>query len=131
MGIQQICDAIRNLFNSVRPAADRIPAIILACSLTKRPGLSVIVSAGNVIRAQAEFGAPTAATLPDGTPNMMNALIVAMFREEFRALREDAKTQILIQDHKMNIVSTGSNAGGPLVATGTNVGPVEGDAVTF
>lgn len=126
MGIQQICDAIRNLFNAMRAPMSTLPLLIMVCSLIKRPGLSVIISAGNIIRSQSSFGAPTSATLPDGQPNMMNSLIVQIVDEIYRAIREDMSLQVVIPSGSISVTTTGSNAGGPVVSTGYNVAPASG-----
>jgi hypothetical protein len=120
MGIEQICDAIRNLFDKIRPAAAAIPGIIMVCSLLKRPGLSVMVSAGNIIKRQSEFGAPTGMA-PDGTPNMMNGLIVTIVDEVYRALREDANIQVAYGPGTINVTATGANSGGPVTVVGANI----------
>lgn len=113
MNIKTICDSIKNLFNTIRPAAPLFPAIIMACSLAKRPGLSVILSASNIIRKQAEFGAPTEQA-PDGQPNMMNALIVEIVDEVYRALREDANIQVSLAPGSVLSLGTGASPSGPV-----------------
>lgn len=89
MTLNDVCDKIKGLLNIARRPLAPLPTILAYCSFVQRPGLSAIISTGNVIKAQANFGAPTG-TLPDGTPNMFNQLIFEIFKETYRALREDA-----------------------------------------
>ena len=121
MNTKQICTSISNVINKyTRMAFSTIPALIMVCSLIKRPGLSVTMSTANIIKAQACFGAPTG-DLPDGTPNMMNALVKEVVNEVYRALREDAQIQIGGGPGSIMSVTTGGNAAGPVTCVGTNM----------
>lgn len=88
MKLTEVVEKMQSLLAVARKPVTKIPVILEFCSLAQRPGLSVLVSAANVIKSQANFGAPTG-TLPDGTPNLMNQFIINMFSETYRALRED------------------------------------------
>lgn len=88
MTLSDVCDKIRGILNVARKPLAPLPSLIAYCSYVQRPGLSVLVSAGNIIKAQANFGAPTG-TLPDGTPNLMNQYTIETVKEIFRALKED------------------------------------------
>ena len=80
LGIENITNSIKNLFDTkLRKAANIIPGIIMLCSLAKRPGLSALISFGNIIQEMAKEGIPTD-TLPDGTPNMMNKMVYAVVK---------------------------------------------------
>ena len=129
MTIKLICDAIKQSFkNSLKPA-NILPSVLLLCSLGKRTGLSCSMSTANIIANQALFNAPTDAKLPDGQPNMMNALINIIVAEVFRALREDAAIQIVIPNNSIIIQSNGSNSAGPVISVGSNMLPVTGSAI--
>lgn len=107
LGIESVTNAIRDLFNNkLRKAANVIPGIIMLCSLAKRPGLSTLISFGNIIQEISKEGIPTE-PLPDGTPNMMNKMIHAVIKETFRALKEDANIQVAIAPGSINVVATG------------------------
>lgn len=123
-GIQKIVDSITNLLNKARVPVVPIPAIILACSVFKRPGLSAMMIAANVIRRQAEFGAPTGA-MPDGSPNMMNSLIYVMADEMVKEIQRNAIVESVIPAGTMVITGMGANAGGPVAITATNTTPVK------
>jgi hypothetical protein len=60
LGIENITNSIKNLFDTkLRKAANIIPGIIMLCSLAKRPGLSALISFGNIIQEMAKEGIPT------------------------------------------------------------------------
>lgn len=129
LGIESVTNAIRDLFNNkLRKAANVIPGIIMLCSLAKRPGLSTLISFGNIIQEISKEGIPTE-PLPDGTPNMMNKMIHAVIKETFRALKEDANIQVAIAPGSINVVATGGNAGGPVTVTGPNINIATGNAL--
>lgn len=126
IGIENITNSIRNLFtNTLQKPANIIPAIVMLCSLVRRPGLSSIISLGNICKNLAEEGIPTE-PLPDGTPNLMVKFANAVTKEIYRSLKEDANIQIAIGPGALNIVATGANSGGPVTCVGSNVAPGSG-----
>lgn len=126
IGIESVTNAIRTLFTStLQKPARLVPAIIMLCSLMKRPGLSTIISMGNIAKNLANSGIPTE-PLPDGSQNLMLKFANAVTKEIFRALKEDANIQIALPIGGLNIQVTGANAGGPMVAVGTNIAPGTG-----
>lgn len=127
-GLQKIVDAVMGLMEKARAPFIPIPAIILACGIFKRPGLSAMMIAANVIKRQAEFGAPTGA-LPDGSPNMMNSLIYVMTDEIVREIQKNCVIESVIPAGTMVITGTGANAGGPVAITATNTMPVKATGI--
>lgn len=123
-GLEQIVENISKLLNKVRVPVIPIPAVILACSVFKRSGLSALMIASNVIRRQAEFGAPTG-VLPDGSPNKMNALIYVMTDEIVKEIQRNCIIESVIPAGTMVITGMGANAGGPVAVTCTNTAPVK------
>lgn len=129
IGIENITNSIRKLFTTtLQKPANVIPAIVMICSLAKRPGLSTIISVGNICQNLAEEGIPTE-PLPDGTPNLMVKFARAITKEIYRSLKEDANIQVALPSGALNITVTGANAGGPVVSTGTNIMPGKGNAL--
>lgn len=123
-GIEKIVDSITKLIDKVRVPVIPIPAVILACSIFRRPGLSAMMIAANVIRRQSEFGAPTGA-LPDGSPNMMNSLIYVMADEIVKEVQKNCVIESVIPAGTMVITGMGANAGGPVAVTCTNPMPIK------
>lgn len=111
MGIQQICNTIRDYFKNVREPFPSISKILLLCSLAKRPGLSAIQSTANIVKDLNKLGIPTG-PMPDGSPNLTVAHAFASTKEIFRALKKDASIQGSIVP------------GSPKVAVGDRVGTI-------
>ena len=122
MALDKIVSAITNVLESIRPPIIPIPAIILLCTVFRRPGASAMMTAANVIKRQSEFGAPTG-PLCDGSPNKMNSLIYVLVSEIYRELCENGVVEVAIPPGSLMITGTGANAGGPVVITGTNLAP--------
>lgn len=125
MSLEKIVNAVTGLLEKARTPIVPIPAIILACSLFKRPGASAMATAANVIKRQSEFGAPTG-VMPDGSPNMINSLIYLIVSEIYRELSENGVVEVAIPANSLVITGSGANAGGPVVITGTNTIPSKG-----
>lgn len=120
IGIESITKAFQNLFDSnMRKPAAPISAMILACSLSKRPGMSVVVSTSNIINELSKQGFPTE-DLPDGTPNFMNRLVHAVVEEVYRAIKFDSSIQGGMSPGSLSVTTTGANAGGPVLSKGMN-----------
>lgn len=123
-GLQKIIDSIMGLLEKARAPFTPIPAIILACGVFKRPGLSPMMIAANVIKRQSEFGAPTG-PLPDGSSNMMNSLIYVMVDEVVKEFQRNCVIESVVPAGTMVITGMGANAGGPVSITATNTLPVK------
>jgi hypothetical protein len=123
-GIDKIVKSITNVIDSIRIPVIPIPAILLICSVFRRPGLSAMIIAAKTIRRQSEFGAPTGA-LPDGSANKMNALISVMAEEIVREVQKNCVVESVILPGTMMITGFGANAGGPVTIIGTNTMPVK------
>lgn len=114
--------------SALRKPANVISGIVLACALAKRPGLSCLLSFGNVVQDISKKGIPTTA-LPDGTPNLMNQMINSIICEVYRAIKEDANIQVAFPPGAINVVANGANGGGPVVATGPNINYATGNGL--
>lgn len=106
MTIESICKSISNTFDKVRKPFPPIPKVLLLCSINKRPGLSPILSTAKVAKTLSKLGIPTE-PMPDGSPNRTVAYTYAILSEVFRAIREDAKIQIVVQPGSPKIVVNG------------------------
>lgn len=69
MNIESITNKINKVIEGVRAPLATIPALLLVCSAIKRPGLSAMLIASNIIRRQAEAGAPFGPA-DDGSSNI-------------------------------------------------------------
>ena len=116
---ESVVSGIKQVFENIRKPANVISGIIMACSLAKRPGLSCMLSVGNIIQDMSKQGIPTD-TLPDGTPNLMNKMVNSVICEVFRAMKEDANIQTVMPAGSITITANGGNVGGPVVSVGSN-----------
>ena len=127
MGIQQICQTIKNYFNNVRSPFPQLPRLLLVCSMIRRPGLSVIQSVANITKDLNKLGIPTG-SMPDGSANLTVGFTFANTNEIYRAIKKDASVQVGIQPGSMMLTGFGRNAGGPVVIQGFNTSPSMGYA---
>lgn len=120
---KSLAESIKKIIStSARSAAATIPAIIMLCSLAKRPGLSTIVSVMNIVQKFKEKGIPTE-PLPSGEPNLYIQMTTAIVDEIYRALREDANIQGAGAPGAFTVIAKGANAGGDITAVGSNTTP--------
>lgn len=123
MNVQAICNAIKNTASTaIRAPFPALSAIVMLCSLAKRPGLSTIMSVINIVQSLQSKGIPTGPN-PDGTVNLVVQMVYSIVDEVYRALREDANGQTATAPGAISIQATGGNAGGPIEVVGFNVGP--------
>ena len=123
INVKSICQTIKNIVTQTgRSAAASIPAIIMLCSLAKRPGLSTIVSTMNVVQYMKEHGIPTEPN-DDGTENLYVTLVSGIIKEVYRALQQDANVQGATAPSAISFTGTGANAGGPVQVFGVNINP--------
>lgn len=125
MNVEQITNKINSFFSAIDAKITKVipmPAILLLCACLSRQGLSPTRSLTNVCKSLEALGIPTKNN-PDGSPNLIVAVIFLILQEIYRALTEEAVVQGSVESGQMQIVSNGSNAGGPFVCFGTNIIP--------
>jgi len=131
MGIKEICNTLQTLLdNYSRKPFQAISGLIMICSLSKRPGLSPILSTANIIKNVAARGINTA-PMEDGSPNQLNIVINEITKEVFRAMREDANIQTAFGPGSITTLGNGANAGGPVVVTSKIMNYAKGVAAIF
>ena len=128
MLIMPILTQLNFFETNLRNPAPFISGIILICGLARRPGLSCILSTGNILQEISKRGIPTD-DLPDGSPNLMNQMISSIVCETYRALKEDANVQVALGPGSINVMTQGSNAGGPVTCVGPNINFATGQAL--
>ena len=128
MNISSISNAIKGLFATTRSPAPEVPGALMAVGCVQKPGMSTIVSIGNIVKSLNEHGIPTDA-MPDGGENKLVILVAAIVEEVFRTLREDANIQVAHAPGAISVLTNGSNSGGPLVGQGFNINFSKGNAI--
>ena len=119
MTVQQISQIVANVIKAIRVPLVKIPNVILACSLIKRPGLSAIMTASNIISRQGEAGVPVG-RMPDGSANAYEAMEAIRVQEIYKSLKFDSRIDSTIPIAGIQITAFGANAGGPIVVQGFN-----------
>ena len=117
MGIKEICNTVKNYFKNTRQPFPILPGILIACSMCKRPGLSVIQSTANIVADLEKLGIPTG-PMPEGCPNMSVGVAFTETKEVYRAVKEDSNIQAAFQPGSLNFVVGGAFVG---EVTGTNI----------
>jgi len=128
MSLQSICDAIMRLVEKARPPLAEISPVLILCDAVKRPGLSAKTLAANIIRRQAEAGAPMGSA-SDGTQNIMEAMEVIRAEEYLKMLKLNGRVDITIPAGAIKIQATGANAAGPVTVIGTSITDVGGKGI--
>lgn len=129
MGIQQICNSIKGLFEKVRSPFPQLPRLPLVCALPKRPGLSAIHSTSEAAVDFGALGIPTS-PMPQGCPNASIGVAYAIISEIVRAINEDASIQGGAVPSSISVRVFGANEGGPIVGDGVNTNNGEGYATS-
>lgn len=128
MDISSISSVITGLFNITRQPAPQIPGMLMAIGCTQKPGLSTIISTGNIVKELKNHDIPTD-PLPDGTENKTVALVIAIVDEVFRAIKQDANIQVSHMPGAISVLSNGANSAGPVVSQGININFSKGQAI--
>ena len=121
ISVHEITKRIENLISTVRIPLPSIPAILIACSVIKRPGLSAMMMASEIIRRQPEAGAYFG-KLSDGSDNIMEAMERIRCEVITNAIKNDLKIETSIMPGSIII----QNADG---STGMNVGFVKAEGI--
>jgi len=121
ISVKSICEKIEKLISTVRIPAPPVPAILIACSVINRPGLSAMLMASEIIKRQAEAGAPFG-NLPDGSANIMEAMERIRCEVIVEAIKRDMKVETAITPGSIII----QNADGTV---GSNVSFVKSEGI--
>lgn len=128
MNISSIVAPINAMFNKVRGSAPQIPPMLMALGGLQRPGLSTVVSVGNIVKSLTKHGIPTEAA-EDGSENKTVAVVIAIVEEIYRAIHQDANIQIALRPGAINVITSGANSGGPMISQGINTNFASGTAI--
>jgi hypothetical protein len=120
MKVSEAVDLLTNAFDTVKVPAKILPPVLLKCSALTRQGLSAYRLAADVIRNCKSAGIDTEPG-PNGEENLINKYSYALSKAIVDALKNDASVQVAIPMQSLLIQANGANAGGPVVATGTNL----------
>lgn len=100
------------------------PAILLS---QNRPGMSPINVAMRVLAKKKELGLPVG-NYDDGTANYNDIIILEIVKQVIAEIQESAKVTVFVPPGTQ-VVTSGGNAGGPVVSYGNTITPTTGYAV--
>ena len=120
MNISNIVESITKTMEGVQLPANILPATLLKCVSLTRTGLSAYKTTSKIIEGNRLLNIPTGEN-PDGTQNLINAFVYNVVKNIFDALKNDASIQSALGSGKLLVQTNGANAGGALVATGSNL----------
>jgi hypothetical protein len=119
--ISKVLKIILGAFDLPKKPAPTIPPFLLLVGAKLRPGLSGRDLAANTIsKLESEAGIPMGDIFADG-PNAMTLAKLVESNETISHIREKGKVETAFGPGSVQVTVAGANAGGPLVATGSNV----------
>jgi hypothetical protein len=119
MDINKITDVLLSAFNMPSAPVSPIPPILVLSGSNLRSGLSARAIASRIISRQSEAGAPVGA-MPDGSPNISEAMEVIRMEELINALVTESRIEIAIYPG-VPVTAVGANSGGPVVVNGATI----------
>lgn len=120
--IESISKGIANVLEKCRKPAKTVPAVLLLCEMSNRPGLSAIALTSAIISRLSEAGIVSELN-PDGTPNKTCMMIRIMMEEIVNEFHNNAFVEGAQNSGEITSIGTGANAGGPITITSTNALP--------
>ena len=120
LGLEQICNTIKNFFNNIREPFPQLNTILLVCSMIRRPGLSTIQSVSNIVKDLNRLGIPTG-PMPDGSANLTVGVMFASTKEIYRGVTEDASIQGAVVPASANVVVAGVGGGAGTIVNAPRV----------
>jgi hypothetical protein len=127
--ISRVLNLLLNAFNLPKKPAPTIPPFLLLAGAELRPGMSARDLSANIIsKMESKGGTPMGDIFGDG-PNAITATMLIQSEEQIKHIQTKAKVSSIIKPGSVQITVVGSNAGGPLVATGSNTTMTENSGI--
>lgn len=132
MAIENIKQTIKSVLEMTSAALDAarkpvqtIAAALVYATAVQRPGISKIKITADIIADNAKLGINTG-QMPDGEDNVVNMFVANVVEKVVDTLKDDALVECAIPPGSIVVNAQGANAGGPVVAVGTNISVVKG-----
>lgn len=120
MNIKKVINLIDNAIESCRKPVERLTGFMIYATAVERPGISKDLISSKIIAENATYGINTG-QMPDGTDNVVNKFVCNVVEKLVDSIKDDAKVECVIPIGSVIVEAKGANAGGPVVAVGTNV----------
>jgi hypothetical protein len=122
--MSNILKILSNVFNLGSKPAQIIPPPLLLIGAKLRPGMSARNLSARVITKLEESGIPMDDAVFGGEPNAFANSIIVNSKETVNMLQTEAVVQNVTAPGAIQVTSTGTAAGIPVVVQGANILPV-------
>lgn len=128
MNIKSLIELVNNALDAARKPVTALAAFLIYATAVQRPGISRNKITGDIIADNATLGINTG-QMPDGTDNVVNQFVANVVEKVVDTLKDDALVECVIPTGSLIVEANGGNAGGPVVAIGTNINNAKGYGV--
>lgn len=126
--IKNVLDLTNSAIDAVRKPVDIMTGYLIYATARVRPGVSKIKISSEIIAENATYGI-NIGQMPDGTDNVVNEFVCNVVEKVVDSLKDDAMVECVIPIGSVIVTAKGANAGGPVVAVGTNINNAKGYGV--
>jgi hypothetical protein len=125
MNIKNLIQTVNTALDAARKPANTLAAFLVYVTAVSRPGISKIKITSEIISDNETIGINTG-QMPDGTDNVVNQFVNNVVEKVVDTLKDDAMVECVIPVGSIIVEAKGANAGGPVVAVGTNINNAKG-----
>lgn len=125
INIQEMLSLLDKAIEAARKPAEIIAGYLIYATASARPGISKDTISAQIIAENATYGINTG-QMPDGTENVVNKFVCNLVEKVVDEIKYSSKVECTIPKGSILVVAQGSNAGGTVVAVGTNVNDATG-----
>lgn len=125
MNIKKLIESVDTALDAARKPANTLVGFMIYATAVHRPGISKLKITSDIIADNATLGINTG-QMPDGTDNVVNQFVANVVEKVVDTLKDDAMVECVIPSGSVIVNAQGGNAGGPVVAIGTNINNAKG-----
>lgn len=125
MNIKRLIESVDTALDAARKPVNTLVGFMIYATAVHRPGISKLKITSDIIADNATLGINTG-QMPDGTENVVNQFVANVVEKVVDTLKDDAMVECVIPSGSVVVNAQGANAGGPVVAVGTNINNAKG-----
>lgn len=126
--VKNVLELTNKALDAARKPVNALAAFLIYATAVQRPGISKLKITSEIISDNATLGINTG-KMPDGTDNVVNEFVYNVVEKVVDTLKDDAMVECVIPAGSLIVQAEGGNAGGPVVAVGTNINNAKGYGV--
>lgn len=126
--LDALLDFVVRAFKNIRKPVNAITGYLIYATARQRPGVSKSTITANIIAENANYGI-NIGQMPDGTENVVNEFVCNVVDKVIDGLKYDGMIECTIPVGSVFVQANGANAGGPVVAIGSNINNAKGYGV--